>query len=96
MSVFIEIQDFSRGSVVKNPPAKAGDTRDSGSFPRSGRSLEEEMAAHPSILVWEIPQTEEAKSQTRLKCLNAHSCIVHMYIHVTLSKYIIQLCSSHH
>ena len=29
---------FSGGSVVKNPPANAGDTRDTGSIPWSGRS----------------------------------------------------------
>ena len=29
---------FPGGSVVKNPPANAGDVRDAGSNPRSGRS----------------------------------------------------------
>ena len=29
---------FPRGSVVKNPPANAGDTRDAGLIPGSGRS----------------------------------------------------------
>ena len=29
---------FPAGSVVKNPPANAGDTRDVGSVPGSGRS----------------------------------------------------------
>ena len=42
--------------MVKNLPANAGD---SGSIPGSGRSLEEEMATHSSILAWEIPWTEE-------------------------------------
>ena len=36
--------------VVKNPPANAGDIRDSGSIPELGRSLEEGMATHSSIL----------------------------------------------
>ena len=45
--------------VVKNPPAKAGDVRDTGSIPGSGRSLEEDMATHSSILAWRIPWTEE-------------------------------------
>ena len=31
-------QGFPGGSVVKNPPANAGDTGDAGSIPRSGRS----------------------------------------------------------
>ena len=29
---------FSGGSVVKNPPANSGDTRDSGLIPQPGRS----------------------------------------------------------
>ena len=32
---------FPGGTVVKNLPANAGDTRDAGSIPRSGRSPEE-------------------------------------------------------
>ena len=43
-------------SAVKNPPADAGRA---GSIPGSGRSLEEEMATHSSILAWRIPWTEE-------------------------------------
>ena len=45
--------------VGKNLPASAGDTRDVGSIPSSGRSLEEEMASHSSVLVWKIPWAEE-------------------------------------
>ena len=47
---------FPGGSVVKNPPAKAGGV---GSIPGSGRSLQKGLAAHSSILAWEIPWTEE-------------------------------------
>jgi len=36
--------------VVKNPPANAGDIRDVGSIPGLGRSLEESMATHSSVL----------------------------------------------
>ena len=39
--------------MVKNLPANAGDTRDLGSIPGSGRSLEEGMATHSSILAGE-------------------------------------------
>ena len=42
-----------------NPPASAGDVRDMGSIPGSGRSLKEGTATHPSILAWRIPRTEE-------------------------------------
>ena len=50
---------FPGGSVVKNPPASAGDAEDWGLIPGSGRSLEEGMATHSSILASEIPWTEE-------------------------------------
>ena len=49
------------GSVVKNLPANAGDT---GSIPGSGRSRGEGNATHSSILVWEIPWTEEPDRAT--------------------------------
>ena len=45
--------------VVKNLPANTGDIRNAGLIPGSGRSLEKEMATHPSILVWRIPWAEE-------------------------------------
>ena len=47
---------FPGGSVVKNPPAIAGDV---GSIPGSGRSLEKEMATHSSTLAWKISWMEE-------------------------------------
>ena len=46
--------------VVKNLPANAGDIRDVGLIPGSGRSLGEGHAAHSSILAWRIPWTEES------------------------------------
>ena len=59
---FLLIRGFPGGSVVKNPPANAG-----ASCKRHGSvwsldlkdPLEEEMAAHSSILAWEIPWTEK-------------------------------------
>ena len=44
------------GSVVKNPPAKAGDT---GSIAQLGRSPGERNSNPLSILAREIPWTEE-------------------------------------
>ena len=43
--------------VVKNPPAKAGDTRHVGSWVifLGGEDLEKEIATHCSILAWRIP-----------------------------------------
>ena len=40
-------------------PANAGEIRDTGPIPWSGRSLDEGMATHSSILAWRIPRTEE-------------------------------------
>ena len=40
--------------MLKNQPASAADVRDMGSIPGLGRSLEEEMATHYSILAWRI------------------------------------------
>ena len=45
--------------VVKNPPANGGDIIDTRSVPGLGRSLEEGIATHCSILAWRIPWTEE-------------------------------------
>ena len=45
--------------MVKNSPASAGDIRESGSIPWLGRSREEGMAMHSSILAWRIPWTGE-------------------------------------
>ena len=45
--------------VPKNLPANAGDIRDAGSIPGTGRPLEEGMATRFSILAWRIPWTKE-------------------------------------
>ena len=41
--------------VVKNLSADAGDISDAGLIPGSGRSPEEGVATHSSILAWRIP-----------------------------------------
>ena len=45
--------------MVKNPLAKAGNIRDTGSIPGSRRSREGGMAIYSSILGWRTPWTEE-------------------------------------
>ena len=50
---------FPGGSALKNLPANAGDAGDTGSNPGWEDPLEEEMAAHPSILAWRTAWTEE-------------------------------------
>ena len=47
---------FPGGSVVKNPPANAGDVS---SIPELGRSPEEGVITHSSLPAWRIPWTEE-------------------------------------
>ena len=65
--------------MVKNLPANARDRADTGSIPGLGRSLEEELANHSSILARIIPWLEEPgglqsvgsqKSWMRLNRLN--------------------------
>ena len=50
---------FPSGAVTKNSPANTGDAGYMGSIPGSGKSLEEEMATHFSILARKIPWMEE-------------------------------------
>ena len=70
--------------VVKNPPASAGDIRDVGLIPGSGRSLEEEMVTHSRILAWEIPWTEEPGELQSMGSQRAgHDCMTeHAHRHV--------------
>ena len=72
----------SGGSVVKNPPAKAGD---SGLIPGSEKiPLEEEVATHSSILAWRIPWQRSLvgcsawgpKESDTTERLSMHACIV--------------------
>ena len=47
--------------MVKNPPANAGDIRDSGSIPRSERSPGRGHGNPLQYLAWRIPWTEEPR-----------------------------------
>ena len=51
-----KLMGFPAGSIVKNPPANAGDLVRSLSWEDP---LEKEVATHSSILAWGIPWTEE-------------------------------------
>ena len=51
--------DSQVGLVVKKPPVKAGDLKDVGTIPGWGRSPEEGMAIHSSILGWRISWAEQ-------------------------------------
>ena len=50
---------FPGGSDDTATACNAGAAGYMGSIPGSGKSLEEEMATHCSILAWKIPWTEE-------------------------------------
>ena len=50
--------------MVKSLPASAGDVRDVGSIPGSGRSPEEGVATHSGSLAWRIPRREEPGGAT--------------------------------
>ena len=68
--------------VVKNPPANAGDVRDSGSIPGSGRSpgegtgkpLQNSRLENPMDRgAWQTSVHGVTKSRTRLKQLSTHT-----------------------
>ena len=58
---------------VKNSPANAGDTIDSGLIPGLARSLEEGMATHSSILAWIIPWRAEPRGLHTVHGVSAKS-----------------------
>ena len=58
--------------VVKNLPAKAGITRDTGLIPGLKRSSGEGNGNHSSILAWKIPWTEEPGS---LQSMLSQTCL---------------------
>jgi len=45
--------------VVKNPPANAGDVRDVGLIPGTGRSPGRGHGIYSSVLAWKIPWIDE-------------------------------------
>ena len=62
--------------MVNNPSANAGDVKDAGLIPGSGRSPEEDMTTHSSFIAWRIAMDRGTwratahmvtKSQTQLK-----------------------------
>ena len=50
---------FPDATVVKNPPANAGDARDTALISGLGRSPRVGNGTHSSIFAWKIPWTEE-------------------------------------
>ena len=56
VDLYLIKEGFPGVSVIKNPPANAGDA---GLTLGREDSLEKERATHSSILAWKIPWTEE-------------------------------------
>ena len=81
------LKGFPGDSVIKKPPANAGDAGDMGLIPGLGRPPpEEEMATYSSILTWEIPWAEEpggiqSLGSQKIRCNWAHA---HMHTHILL------------
>ena len=68
--------------MVKNPPANAGDARDTGLIPGSGRSPGGGNGTHSSILAWEIPWTEEpGRLQSIASQRVRHGACMHTHMH---------------
>ena len=61
--------------MVKNSPAN--DTGDVSLIPGPGRSLEEGMETHTSILAWRIPWTEEPGGLWSIGLQRAKSDLAH-------------------
>ena len=59
LSIYLFHLSFPGGSVVKNPPANAGDAGDIGSILGLGRSPEERNGNPLQYCSWKIPWTEE-------------------------------------
>ena len=76
--------------MVKNSPAKAGDTRDATSIPGSGRCPGGGNSNHSSFLTWKIPWTEDPGSYspwghkesdtTECMCIRVRMC-THTHTH---------------
>ena len=58
--------------MLKSLPAKAGEVGDLGLIPGSGRSPEEGMEIHSSILAWRIPGTEEPGGLQSIESQRVH------------------------
>ena len=66
MKLYENYKSFKGGTVVKTPPANAGDARDMGLIPRLGRSPGRGNG-NSMILAWRIPWTGEPGSYSPLE-----------------------------
>ena len=82
-----------------HPPANAGDAKDAGSMPGSGRSPEKEMGTCSSILAWEIPWTEETGGLQSMGCAVRHEWATEHahtpgYINIFMRSMLLRVCST--
>ena len=82
--------------LVKNPPTNAGDTRDRGSIPGSGRfPPEEEMATHFSILAWKIAMDRGVWQSTVHRVTKSRTWLsVHTNITGAVSEFLLLNCKT--
>ena len=80
--------------MVKNLTANAGDLRDTGSIPGLGRSPEEGMATHSSILAWRIPIDRGAWGTMVHRVAQSWTQLKQLSMHASTHKYSILLCES--
>ena len=96
---------FPNGSAGQESACHAGDAGATGSTPGWGKSPEEEMATHSSILAGHLPWIVETarlsprivdpvhwvtKSQTQLKHLNAHGLYITWIIHACMCNIVVK------
>ena len=62
--------------MVKNPPANAGDKKDTSSVPGLGRSPEKGVTIHSSILAWRIPRDRgvQSRKESDTTEVTEHAC----------------------
>ena len=71
----------SRGCSGKESACSAGDTREAGLIPGSGKSSRVGMATHSSILAWENPWTEEPGRLQPMGLQRVRHSWAHTYAH---------------
>ena len=74
------MEGFLGGSVVKNPPSNAEDSRDEGSISGSVRPTRKEMATHSTTLAWKIPRTEEPDGLQSMRSQSRTLLSMHLYL----------------
>ena len=86
------IQGFPGGSVRKESACNAGDAKDMGSIPGSGRSPGGGMAIHLGILAWRIPRTVDPSRLQSIGCKESDMTEATEYILYWRERRLFQQC----